>query len=364
MPVISISRTHEGRDFRRSLLDLLPGLALVVGVSIGAMLLQSTVLFSRQLPLSSLILAIVLGMGLANSIQLPVRSRPGIKFAARQILRLAIIFLGFKLSMAQIAGIGPKALAATAIGSTATLLLSLWLGRRLGVPMKRALLLGSGVSICGASAVAAVGGVVDADEKDAAFAIGAVTLFGTAFMFLYPLARALMGMPGLLYALWTGSSIHEVAQVAAASSVLPDSLRGIAATVKMIRVLFVVPLTLVLSFIPFDGPGGAETPAGTPAGAAAGAPRGGRRVSVPWFALLFFAAVILNSVAPFAAGTRAALAGFDGWLMTAAMAGLGLDIRMRSFASIGPRAALLGALASILISGLSVSLIILFHAQG
>lgn len=333
---------------------LLPGLLVVALVTALALLLQSTELFSRQIPLSSLILAILLGLVGGNLLPLPAATRPGIKFASKTILRLAIIFLGFKLSLGQVLGIGPRALISTLAGSTLTILFTVWLGGRMGLPGKRSLLLGSGIAVCGAAAVAAVDGVIGAEEEDAAFGISAITLFGTIYIFLYPALRALGNLPDLFYALWTGSSVHEVAQVAAASAVLPDQFRGLAATVKMIRVLFIVPLTLILSFFPW----------GEEKAAPGGAGSRGRRISVPWFALLFFVAVLLNSFAPLGQGLRSGLVGLDGWLMTAAMAGLGLDIRFRALLKIGYKAALLGALSSLFLSLFSALAIRLSGALG
>ncbi len=347
----------------------LPGLLPVAAVTLAAMALQSTRPFSKTLPLSPLILAIIIGLGFGNAFVLPSSTKEGIRFASKRVLRLAIIFLGFKLSVGQVLAIGPQALASILVASLSTLLFTLWLGGRMGVPLARSLLLGTGVSICGASAIAAVSGVIHADEEDAAFAISAITLYGTIYMFLYPALRAILGIGDIPYSMWAGESVHEVAQVAAAGAVVADQLRGLAATVKLIRVLLIVPLTLVLSLMTAAA---SRKAAGVPAGgiAASGAALGGTgandegrgpgaRVSVPWFALLFFAAVLVNSFAPLTADLRGGLVSFDTWIMTAAMAGLGLDIRIGALRKIGPRAALLGAVSSVFISVVSAGLVFL-----
>lgn len=354
MPALAAAIPGKPEPAYRKYLSYLPGLVVVALVTVAAVLLQNTELFSKRIPMSSLILAILVGMAAGNILPLPASTRPGIKYASRTILRLAIIFLGFKLSVGQVVGIGPKALISTLAGSTLTILFTLWLGARMGLPTKRNLLLGSGIAVCGAAAVAAVDGVIGGEEEDTAFGISAITLFGTIYIFLYPALRALGGIPDLFYAFWTGSSVHEVAQVAAASAVIPDQLRGLAATTKMIRVLFIVPLTLILSFIPWGESRGS-------ASAHADAARSGsrsRRLSVPWFAILFFVAVIVNSFAPISAGLRNGLVTFDTWIMTAAMAGLGLDIRFKALVKIGYKAALLGAISSAFLSIVSAILIL------
>jgi uncharacterized integral membrane protein (TIGR00698 family) len=358
MPAIAIQKIQDSKPASGKTIELLPGLVVVAIVTTAGILLQGTDLFAHRIPMSSLILSILIGIVGGNIIPLPAATRPGIKFAAKSILRLAIIFLGFKLSVGQIIGIGPEAAASALIGSTLAILFTLWLGRRMGIPTKRALLLGSGIAVCGAAAVAAVDGVIGGKEEDTAFGISAVTLFGTIYIFLYPAIRALTGMPDLFFALWTGSSVHEVAQVAAASAVLPDAFRGIAATVKMIRVLFIVPLTLILSFMPWGNSADAED---SEAASTSNTGVSGKRVSVPWFALLFFVAVLVNSFLPMPGAAHAGLAGFDTWIMTAAMAGLGLDIRFRALAKIGIKAAALGAISSVFLSIVSAVSIYLFR---
>ncbi|HUX36691.1 MAG TPA: putative sulfate exporter family transporter [Rectinemataceae bacterium] len=359
MPAIGIAQKKESGSWWDGVLVLLLGLLVAAIVTALAVYLQGTEFFSKQIPMSSLILAILIGMAGGNLIPLPASTRPGIKFASKTILRLAVIFLGFKLSVGQVIGIGPKALISTLTGSSLAIIFTLWLGRRMGLPTKRSLLLGSGIAVCGAAAVAAVDGVIGGEEEDVAFGISAVTLFGTIYIFLYPALKALFGIPDLFFALWTGSSVHEVAQVAAASTILPDQFRNIAATVKLIRVLFIVPLTLVLSFIPWgDNSAAGEGGAGT-------APKGGRKkISVPWFAVLFFVAVLINSFVPMATGVHSGLATFDTWMMTAAMAGLGLDIRFRALVKIGYKAALLGAVSSVFLSLTSALMISLLGIQG
>lgn len=328
-----------------------PGLLIVAILTAGAMALQSTKLFSTIVPMSSLILAILLGLVVGNVVRLPDSTHEGIRFAAKRILRLAIVFLGFKLSFGQVIAIGPQALVTIVIASTATILFTPLLGRLMGIPMPRSILIGSGVSICGAAAVAAVAGAIDSEEEDAAFAISVITLYGTVYIFLYPALRLLFGIPDLFYAMWSGSSIHEVAQVAAATAVVSDHFRGLAATVKMIRVLFIVPLTLILPLIPIKL---------TAKEKGATDDRKGFKASIPWFAILFFVMVVVNSFAPLSGGLRSGLINFDNWVMTAAMAGLGLDIRFRALVKVGPKAALLGAFSSIFLSGASALLVYLF----
>lgn len=323
--------------------ELWPGLVVVAAVTGLATFLQTLPVFSTVLPLSGIVLAIIIGAIIRNSVGLPEIFQAGVKFASKKILRVAIIFLGFRLSLGELSAIGPIALLSVVVSSASTLLFSLWLGRRLGLPFKRVLLIGSGISVCGAAAIAAVNGVVEAKEEDVALSVGIITLFGTVFMFLYPVLFSILQLSGLFFALWSGSSIHEVAQVAAAAAAAGDHLKALATTVKMIRVLLIVPLTLLLSFGNWQSE---DAPAQSPV---SGKPSR-RRIAVPWFALLFFVAVIANSLLPLGTATRGLLLGFDNLAMTAAMAGLGLELSVAAMARNGLKVSALGLAASLFIS--------------
>lgn len=329
---------------RAALRTILPGFLIAVLVSAGAVALSKTDLFSHTLPLSPLIIAILIGFAIRNSLTLPARTHAGIKFSSKRVLRLAIIFLGFRLSFGEIAGVGLHALAVISVASVATILFTVWLGRRMGIPTKRALLLGSGVSICGASAVAAVDGVIKAKEEDTAFAIGAITVLGTVFMIAYPFIYRFFGLHDTAYAIWSGASIHEVAQVTAAGSAMADqTAQALASSVKMIRVLFIIPFTFVLLFFPWHEAGEKHAGKG--------------KIAVPWFAVFFFVSVVINSLGIIPADITSTIVAVDTWGMTVAMAALGLDISLKAMMGIGKNAFILGVVSSLLIAALSAVLV-------
>src|SRR6185312_6739434 len=166
---------------------------------------------------SALMIAIVLGMAVRNTVGLPEACAPGVRFAMRPVLRLAVVLLGFQLSARQIADIGGRGLLVVAVTLAAAFCFTTWLGKRLGVDRKLVELIAAGTSICGASAIVATNTVTEGTDEDVAYAIAVVTLFGCASMLLYPVGDALLHMPAQAYGLWAGSSIHETAQVLAAA---------------------------------------------------------------------------------------------------------------------------------------------------
>ena len=229
--------------------------------------------------ISPLTLAIVLGMALGNSVAAPhlPRIAEGIAFSKGRLLRLGIVLYGFKITWAQLTFAGWPALFADVGVVCGTFALALWLGRRLGMERDTAALVGAGSAICGAAAVLAAQPVLKAKEADVGVAVATVVVFGTLAMFVYPLLAALL-LPSVAdadacfgWGIYTGASVHEVAQVA-----------DVAVITKMIRVLLLAPFLLALPWLMRRFGGGAPA-------AQKGAP------ALPWFALGFLGAVAANS---------------------------------------------------------------------
>ena len=229
--------------------------------------------------ISPLTLAIVLGIALGNSVAAPhlPRIAEGIAFSKGRLLRLGIVLYGFKITWAQLTFAGWPALFADVGVVCGTFALALWLGRRLDIDRDTAALVGAGSAICGAAAVLAAQPVLKAKEADVGVAVATVVVFGTLAMFVYPLLAALL-LPSVAdadacfgWGIYTGASVHEVAQVA-----------DVAVITKMIRVLLLAPFLLALPWLMRRFGGGAPA-------AQKGAP------ALPWFALGFLGAVAANS---------------------------------------------------------------------
>ena len=225
----------------------IPGLLLSSMLAYLCVFIPKISLLS-QFHINSLIIAIVLGMVIKNIFPLPSYFEPGIRFAFKQVLRLAIVLLGFKLSLGDIGQIGGKGIFLVTVVTGGTLIFTGWLGKKIGLERSLAFLIGAGSSICGASAIAAVAPVIEARDQDIAFAVATVTIFGTLAMFLYPVLYHLLHLPDVFYAVWAGSSIHEVAQVVAAGFAIGDQVGEYATVVKLTRVLLVIPTIFILVF--------------------------------------------------------------------------------------------------------------------
>ncbi|SJZ48432.1 conserved hypothetical integral membrane protein [Consotaella salsifontis] len=319
-----------------ALLPLLPGLATAAAIAAIAIALRNLIGIAA---LSPLILSIVLGMVIANTVGAPAWAKPGITFSLRRILRFAIILLGLQLTLSQIGEVGARGLAVVVATLAATFLFTKAAGRLLGVERKLAELIAAGTSVCGASAVIATNTVTEGSDEDVAYAVACVTVFGSIAMIAAPFIGRLLSLDPVAYGLFTGATIHEVAQVVAAAFQGGDAAGHFGTIVKLSRVLMLAPLILALGFAAWDR--------------SAEGPREGRArrgAPMPWFVFGFLALVVVNSLVPISEEIHQGVAFLASFLLSMALAAMGLETHLGKLKRQGLRPALLGLLASLFIA--------------
>lgn len=321
------------------------GIALVILMASLAILLGKWSLM-KSLSLSPLVLGILLGIVFANTLRtyMPPSWATGLKVCTKQILRLGIILYGFRLTLADVYDVGLLAISVDLIIVLGTILLGWWLGKLYRMDRGTTLLVSTGSAICGAAAVLGTEPVLKSEGYKTAIAVATVVLFGTLSMFLYPIMYRMgwldvLGDKGV--AIYTGSTLHEVAHVVGAGNAMdPTDALGVAkvATItKMIRVILLAPVLIGFSLL-FKP----QVSAGKSAKA---------KISIPWFALYFILVIGLNTLLQqaFSAPTvrEIPLNGevelLDTFLLTMAMTALGMDTTWDKFVSAGARPFLLAS---------------------
>lgn len=292
----------------------------------------------KSLSLSPLIVGIILGMLYANSLRnfIPETWVPGIKFCTKQILRTGIVLYGFRLTFQQVTEIGLPAVLIDTIIICGTLLVGYIAGKLLRIDSDTTLMTSTGSAICGAAAVLGAEPVVKCEPHKTAIAVSTVVIFGTLSMFLYPiLYRAgVIDLQPEAMAIYTGSTLHEVAHVVGAGNAMdPDGLLHLAdqATItKMIRVMMLAPVLVIMSFVLARTRRGTQT-------------EGKRKITILWFAFGFIVVIGINSMldpiipADILADGRDMINGFDNFLLTMAMTALGAETSFDKFKQAGAK---------------------------
>jgi uncharacterized integral membrane protein (TIGR00698 family) len=196
---------------------------------------------------SPLVVAVLFGAIAANLGIVRLSMQPGLKWSARHVLRAGIVLVGLRLSLREVAHLGPRALAAVVAVVFATFLGTQWLGKRLGLSPGLSLLVATGYSICGASAIAAAEPFADATEEEVAYSIALVTMCGSLAIALLPVSASLLHMSDARFGSWVGASVHDVGQVVAAASIHSAAALKAAVVVKLTRVALLAPLLAAIA---------------------------------------------------------------------------------------------------------------------
>lgn len=320
---------------------VLPGLALT-GVITALALWLSDIPALSHLGLSALTLAIVIGMVVGNTVYPAAKPwcEDGVTLAKQRLLRLGIILYGLRLTFAQIADVGATGIVIDALMLCSTFALACWLGQRVfKLDRDTAMLIGAGSSICGAAAVMATEPVLNAKAEKVTVAVATVVIFGTAAIFLYPWLWHLnaqyhwLSFTAAQFGIYTGSTVHEVAQVVAAGQGVSPDAENAAVIAKMIRVMMLAPFLLLLS--------GWKSRKEVQQG---GQNAGMRNITIPWFALLFILVAAFNSLNILPHSWIPSLITLDTVLLAMAMAALGLTTHMSALRQAGLKPMLLAAL--------------------
>ena len=318
-----------------------PGLAAVAAAAALAYALAAV------LPgIGASTVAVVLGALAVNLGLVRPALAPGARLASSRLLRIAVVLLGLQLALPQLLGVGAKGLVVVAVTVTATFFGTRALGRALGMPPARSLLVATGFSVCGASAVAAMSPVADGDEDDTAVAIALVTLCGTLAIFVLPALRGVLGLDDpRAFGSWVGASVHDVGQTVATANRVDGALTS-AVVIKLTRVVLLAPLVAGVALARRSRRSGAP-------GASGAATAGKRPPVVPLFVLGFLAAIVITSTGVLPAPVLDGAKVLQQVLLVAALVGLGAGIRLSLLRRAGGSALAVGLTSWVLVAGVA-----------
>ncbi len=236
-----VAQRGEDAPATAGLLPVISGVGLAGAVAAAATVLASLIGLG-----SAPVLGILLGLIVGTVLRPQAALRPGIKWCSSYPLRAAVVLLGAELPIAAVAAQGLRSLPGILITIAGCLLAARWLGRRLGVPRHLRALVGVGTSICGASAIAAVTPVIDAEQTDVGYAVTTIFLFNIAAVLLFPPVGHLLGLGNHGFGVFAGTAVNDLSSVVATAGLYGAGSLHTAVIVKLTRTLMIVPVCLVL----------------------------------------------------------------------------------------------------------------------
>ena len=301
---------------------------------------------ARVVPLvGAPVLAIILGV-LIGSMRRDPAWQPGLSDAGRRWLQYGIVITGFTLPLASVLKTGVATLPLIVITIAVALVLAVPLGRLLGVARDTRDLVGAGTAICGASAIAAISSVIDAPADAIALSVATVFFYNVVAVLVFPALGHAMAMSQTQFGTWAGTAINDTSSVVAAGYAFGAVAGAQATIVKLTRATMILPLAAGYAFVRARKR------------RAAGEPIAWRAI-VPWFILWFLAAALAEPLVPQAWHAGIAAAGV--FLITVALAAIGLRTNVAALARTGARPLALGFLLWL---SVAVSALIVQHFTG
>ncbi len=304
----------------RQVTHLLPGVGLSAVIAMAA----TTVSILHGGP--QFLYALFFGIAF-HYLSQEAKTRPGIEFCARGVLRLGVGLLGARITASQIAGLGWETAAIVVIAVLTTLLCGTFLGKRFGMTRAQGVLSGGAVAICGASAALAISAVLPRDkdsDRSTLMVVVTVTVLSTVAMVAYPLIVKALGLPPELAGLFLGGTIHDVAQVVGAGYMVNPETADYATIVKLFRVSMLAVVVVVVSSV-FKKQR-EQMAEGTEAK---------KQPLVPWFLWVFVALVVLNSLGGVPAIVQTGLNDVSRSCLVVAIAALGVKTSFMQLARAG-----------------------------
>lgn len=299
---------------------LIPGLVIVVGVSAVSVAIGTVETRWLGRPLvEPLVLAILVGMAVRAFAGTSERFEPGVRFAAKQVLEVAVFLLGATMDLPRLFASGPLLAIGIVLLVCASLGAGYAIGRLAGLSPNLSILVASGNAICGNSAIAAVAPVIGADREDVAASIALTAVLGVVVVLLLPLVMPIAGLTQQQYGVLAGLTVYSVPQVLAAAFAVSAVSGQIATVVKLARVLMLGP---VVTFFAVRAHRTSSASLSV-------------RTLVPWFVFGFVALAVARSMHMIPDEAAAVAKTAATWLTIAAMAALGLSVDLRAVRAVG-----------------------------
>ena len=262
------------------------------------------------------------------------------KKVSKKLLQYSVIGLGFGMNLQASLASGKEGMLFTIISVIGTLLIGMFIGCKiLKLNRNTSYLISSGTAICGGSAIAAVGPIINAKDTDMSMALATVFILNAIGLFLFPILGHWLGLTQQEFGTWAAIAIHDTSSVVGAGAAYGEEALQVATTIKLTRALWIIPLALVTSVI-FRSEG--------------------KKISIPWFILFFIVAMLINTyfladypeIGKFIAGLAR-----KGLIITMFFIGASLSVDV--IKSVGIRPLLQGVLLWIIISAASLAYILL-----
>ena len=256
------------------------------------------------------------------------------------LLQYSVVGLGFGMNLEASLASGAEGMSFTIISVFGTLAIGWLIGRKLlRVDRNTSYLVSSGTAICGGSAIAAVGPVINAKESEMSVALGTVFILNAIALFVFPVIGRALGMGDVEFGTWAAIAIHDTSSVVGAGAAYSDAALEVATTIKLTRALWIIPVALLTAVI-FRSKG--------------------KKLTIPWFIFWFVVAMVVNTyLLDSVPQVGKTINGVARKCLTLTMFFIGASLSIDVLRQVGVKPLLQGVLLWVLISAVSLAYIMM-----
>lgn len=202
------------------------------------------------------------------------------KKLSKYLLQASVVGLGFGMNIQKSLQSGAEGMLFTVVSVIGVMVIGVLLGRYMSIDRKTSYLISSGTAICGGSAIAAVGGVMRANENEMAVSLGVIFILNAIALFIFPPLGHLFGLTQEQFGTWAAIAIHDTSSVVGAGEAYGPVACELATLIKCTRALWIIPLAFYTIWH-FRG-----------------TTEGKAKINIPWFILLFVVAMLIYTYLP------------------------------------------------------------------
>ena len=179
--------------------------------------------------------------------------KPSSLFFSRRLgtipLQIGIVILGATISLPYAVNVSSVYLPWISLFVILSFFAGLIIGKILKIENRLAFLISSGAAICGGTAMAAIAPIIKAKPQELLIALTIVFLLNAIAIILFPIAGNYLEMSDFEFGAWSALAIHDTSSVIGAASIYSNESAQVAATLKLGRTIWLIPLILLTNWV-------------------------------------------------------------------------------------------------------------------
>ena len=192
---------------------------------------------------------IAIGLGIIFSLLI----KPDKKFITRRVstipLQIGVVILGLTIGLNSALDVGHNYFGWITLFVFLSFFGGLVISRILNLDKNISILIASGAAICGGTAIAAIAPIIKAKQSDLILALTIIFIFNLVALIFFPYIGSFLSMNSIEFGSFVALAVHDTSSVIGTALEYSTESVEVAATLKVARTLWLIPLIILLNFL-------------------------------------------------------------------------------------------------------------------